>query len=816
MSLQREHLIAIGLAVLGFQAPMDARAQQQVASPSLLQEVTVIARKVEESAQSVPITVTALSAADLGKSVVLNVQDLETRVTGLVVTPNTKGGSPNFSIRVAKTSGAEGGGITTYIDDVPMLSPQSIFYSLYDLSSVQTFKGPQGTLFGTNATGGAIIFRPNRPTKEFEASVDVGYGNYSRADFQGMVNIPVSDAFQFRLAGEIVRRDGYVKNLTPVNGNDELSDDRHESARLSARFSPTGGFTNDLVLDYFNENDQPRQAVPVFFSNPFLTAPVTNTFGCGILCGPFGLGATGAGIRLYNDHTVSLSANGATPNAITPTFNKARIWGAADTAAFDFSDQLSFKNVIAYRHEELNTFEDNDGTSLALVNGRTLQHNSQWTEEPSIRFTSTGGKFRLVSGLFLSHKKLDDGDAYNLAFLLDPSFVPFLPAPGAGLFPIPQISDNHYDRKLDSYAVYSQASIDLSDTLTATLGARYNRDHGTFKNQLRGGTGNGNAALGLSSAFLNPTGNSFLGDCRAASMAGYAGANLTECFANRSATWEAPSFTFSIENRFSDKSLLYFTTRGGYQAGGFNNEISNVELQTYNPEKVVDFETGLKSDWSLAGRPIRTNVDTFFGRYKNMQRQSNGSYTNGAQFQAIFNAGTSTYYGSDVEISVFPFESLELSGAWTYLHSEYDRFVIPAVPGGAGVFANPQDLSNSTLSLSPKNTVNVQASYHWPVPSRIGALSSTLSYYYRSAVLLNDFQTPGFEQYDSQKGYGLANATQDWENIFGSRLSVNLWIRNITDKKYAVQASNQTLTFGYATYLFGDPRTYGLNLHYKF
>ena len=162
-----------------------------------------------------------MSAATLEANAVQNVGDLQTSVPGLLVTLNSQGAAPVFAIRAAKADNGTSDTVTAYVDDVPVSSTRAVANMMYDMQSISTLKGPQGTLFGANATGGAIVFRPNKPTDEFDAYVKLGYGNWDRMEFEGMVNVPVTETFGFRLAGSFIKRDGYYENATPVNDNDE-------------------------------------------------------------------------------------------------------------------------------------------------------------------------------------------------------------------------------------------------------------------------------------------------------------------------------------------------------------------------------------------------------------------------------------------------------------------------------------------------------------------------------------------------------------------------------------------------------------------
>jgi iron complex outermembrane receptor protein len=244
---------------------------------------------------------------------------------------------------------------------------------------------------------------------------------------------------------------------------------------------------------------------------------------------------------------------------------------------------------------------------------------------------------------FFSQLKRQTGNSYTVYG--EPYTVP------AAFFPIQ--SNSFYWRDLKSHAVYSQFSYDLTKELTATLGLRYTWNTGNYKATNRLGFGY-NPATNQSNPAFGPVaigGNFFSGPC-AAGLRNYFNFNAAACTGEQSLKSQAPSFTFTLEDKYSEHSMIYATMRGGYLAGGFNNQTYTPDHsgQTFKPEKVVDFETGVKSDWDLWGRPIRTNLAVFYSNYKNMQRVQNGQTTDpvsGAfvSYVAVQNAGAATAYG---------------------------------------------------------------------------------------------------------------------------------------------------------------------------
>lgn len=274
--------------------------------------------------------------------------------------------------------------------------------------------------------------------------------------------------------------------------------------------------------------------------------------------------------------------------------------------------------------------------------------------------------------------------------------------------------------------------------------------------------------------------------------------------------------------------MVYATLRGGYLVGGFNNQVALPEGQTFKPERVTDVEFGSKSDWELLGGPIRTNAAVFYGTYKNQQRVQNGTTATGTTYIAVQNAGSSTFYGFDIDVTYEPVRALVLSATWNHIIAEYTNFDASLnIPGVVATI----DLNGKQASQTPKDVLTASATLRWPVPAAIGDISSTYSYFWRAETLHHDSPTiagpvgpdghltsitDDFTAYDRLPSFGLSNFSTDWKNIFGTKVDLSVWVKNLFDKDYYIYGSNQLLQFGYATYLLGDPRMYGANLRYNF
>jgi iron complex outermembrane recepter protein len=805
--------MASGPVLAATTASADSADAAAATGSTTLQEVIVTAEKRQQSEQVVPVSIEALTGKQLAAQVVLNVQDLMEHVTGLVVAPDSQGDAPTFAIRSSKQDNGTTGGVAVYLDNMPLTSNYSVANANYDIASVDVLKGPQGTLFGASATGGAIVFRTNQPTKQFDAWVSAEGGDYGRQEYTGMVNVPVSDALQVRLAADYVDRpDGFVKNLVPAPGEPaNLSTDLHDSARLSVRLT-TGAVINDLVADYYHENDMPTQSV--------LTQLLPSI--------------TALGVPLLNGYNqVAIGGNASGINL--PLFQRITSGGAQDTLTWPINSNFTFVNTLGYRDDSQDTFQSSSSEVIDLVNGRTTIVDVSGVEEATLHFTSDDERVRNTTGLFLNEHRQGTNNSYDLAqnytYDLDLPAGLFGPGSPAIVSPLSELSNSRYNRKLHSLAPYSQTEIKLTSELTAIVGVRYNWDGGSFNDQQRGGT--------PPEYFFEPeaSGNPYFGPC-SPSTATYAPRyDSASCIASNSASFKAPSWNFALQDQFASHSMIYFRVAHGYIAGGFNDEISDPRYQIFQPEKTTEFETGIKSDWDLAGRPVRTNFDLFDGDVSNKQEVENGetcaneptltaaectAFYDGnnvtSQWIGVFNAGSLNYYGFDLETEYLPFDWLHLNAAWTFIEASYTSFAFPTV----GEIPS-EDLSGSTPAQVPKNTITANATVDWPVPSNLGAVSSTLSMYYRASTTFSDVinfcnvQT-GFclnPNSDTAPAYSVYDFSTFWNGVAQSHFDLNVYVKNLANKRYVIYQSPQA-SLGYAAATFGNPRTFGVGVRYNF
>lgn len=751
-----------------------------------ISDIVVTARKTQEKLQDVPIAVTAIGGAALKQQTIQSVQDIQFHVPGFVEYPEAQGGAPDFAIRGAKQQGVSGsqGGVATYLDYVPLSSNYSIATSTYDMQSVQVLKGPQGTLFGKNTTGGAIIFSPNKPTDTFEGSATGEYGNYNRVDITGMVNLPITEGVGLRVAGRYVHRDPYIENIGSAGGGAD-SENNH-SIRASLRIQPNGTITNDTVFDYYHQNQHPNTDRVTGYNAPFL-------------CSIYPQDCTN-GVSAAYTKALTLPLRKADYGS-DANVNRGTYWGIANTTTFAPSDLFSIRNIFGYRHDKLDSLEENDGTYLPILEGTNHNRQRQITDEIDFIGKLFDDRLSYTAGLYYADNKYTQVSLYRIFAPVGTIYGEFAPG-GGGLpqFPIvipgvvnfaPIAPSNQYNIfSTKSKAVFGQVNYKITDQLTLTAGARYNQDKVKFNSQQYQGFTDATQTVARCNIAAYANASELVGPCEVARRTKF-----------NSFTWNG-----SLNFKPDPRTLIYVSAGRGFQAGGFNQQIKEVQYRTFKPEKVFNVEAGIKKDWSIGDRPIRTNASIFRASYKDQQRVENGTYSDGLNYIATFNAANSTIWGGEMEINYLPVRDLELSMSYSYINAKYDTFLSPAV--GTNV---SKDLSGLAIAATPKHTINGTISYSAPVNSGDGKLRFSLSGYYRSGVYFNDLAQ---DPLNYQKGYALANGRIDLLKTLP--VDIGVWMNNITNKKYGVFKFNNLNSLSYSAIFLGAPRTFGVDVSVHF
>jgi iron complex outermembrane receptor protein len=744
-------LVAAGaFALLAIPDPSAVYAAESAdAGPDALEQIVVVAQRREELAQTVPLSITAITAVELQNNTIQSGLDLQKMVPSLSVIQGTQASSASYSLRGIRN------GVLTYLDETPTLSTEAgavaVDYQLFDLQSVQAISGPQGTLFGRNSTGGAILFVPQKPTKDWEGSLEVGYGNYGRWEGTGYINIPVNDMLQLRIGGQEIHRQAVVTNLA---GPGEQSQGR-SSFRAAMMFTPTDWLHNYLLVDGGNTDETPF-------------APISKGY-VGGAC-PAALFACFYGKIPVQQQALQDALGNRTVSQPYPEYQRGQERGVEDVLTADLGP-YTLKYIFGYRTSNVHQLGNQISMAIPAIFGQGLNNSDQRTHELQLSGTALGNTFRWVGGLFYrnNHSQNDNADLV-LAPLGTVITDPF-DLSTAYVSPVQQ-------RNI-SKAGYAQGTYNFTDALGLTLGARYTQDdqHSIAE-----------AYAPKFTCILNPA---------------IPGVNLATCQQPQYARFHAITYNASMDYKLTNGIFLYATTRRGYNPGGFNQGV-DPSLAAYTPEYLKDYEIGIKADWRIAGIPVRTNVSGFYGKYTDIQRTGNRlieTSTGLRPFSGIFNAASATIYGSQFDFQVRPVEWLTLSGNYGYLHTKYDQFSNDITGNATG----------NAFAQAPEQTANFGINVTQPMS--FATFDGNVGYAYLSKVTFADANLGRGIAF--QGGYGLVDARMALKNIVGSGFDVAIWGKNLTNKLYNVNISDEPV-FGFTTDIFGDPRTYGVEVRYSF
>ncbi len=415
-------------ALMATQPVMAQGASTENASENIggIQEIIVTAQRREENLQDVPISVSAFSAEQLSARGTTDVSRLEGMVPGF--TFGRSGSDARPAMRGVRTENIGVNGDTTigfFVDGIYQSRASQATTGFVDIERVEVQRGPQGTLYGRNTTGGAIRVITAKPTNEFEGSAEASIGSFNRWHFKGSVNLPASDSLSFRLNGFIEKGDGWADNL--FDGS-EVNDTDGFGARVAVRWVPSDAFTGDLTFDYY-KSDQ---------------------------AGLYGSDRGGIVRPATRDAFTVISG--------TDTSNVGRTYGTALTLNWKLSDALEVQSITGFRnvYQKWNLDLSDQPTSIFLL--YTINDTDSISQELKLNGVGLDDKLKYTAGLFAYKEESFSfiGDQINLWF-------PF------GRVPLPFFGRN-YDVDVKSYAAFAEATYSITPRFRVIAGGRYTKD----------------------------------------------------------------------------------------------------------------------------------------------------------------------------------------------------------------------------------------------------------------------------------------------------------------------------------------------------
>lgn len=636
---------------------------EEKSSQAVLEEVIVTARKREESLQETPVAVSAFGAGALQKAGIRNLADFNKAVPGLDVN-TTNGNAPNANIFIRGVGQRNVGanidsGVGIYLDGIYLPRADGALLDISDVQSVQILRGPQGTLFGKNTTGGAVVFTTNRPAEEFGADVSFGVGRLNDRIVNGMLNVPLTDKWLSRLSFFGRWRDGFIDN--EFLDKDFVDEDR-QAAIFKLRYLASDDLTVDIITDYSRVTSSPRPAKCKLV--PGITGWLAELVDA-IVVEP----STG---RKYVDFCRDASeAGGGDPRSVESSLDAkylAEVKGISLQFDWNISDALNFKSITGFRNTKAAQDDDIGGTSLVfhrIMHGNDFvepRNTNQYSQEFQLTGDLFDGRMQYVSGLYYFQEETD-GSIF--ASITVSPMGPTVAGPETFtlLATATETLTNH-----SAAAAFSQIDWEILPKVTVTAGIRYTTETRELNlntyvpdpdtiNAAEGAMPPTEIAAGI---FREP----LIGPFEFNPNFSFLPASQFEDELTNDAWTPMFSLRYLIEDwGFINGGSVYATWSKGFLSGGLNESTGGID--EFKPEKVTNIEAGVKLD--MWNQRLRVNASVFDSDYTDRQLTTividpNTSSPVGANL----NAEESRIRGVELETTLLATENLMLlfNGSW--------------------------------------------------------------------------------------------------------------------------------------------------------
>jgi len=750
-------------AVAAVSSPAHAAAVADDATSTALDEVVVTAQKREQNLQKVGISVTAISGDEIRERGVTNSVELITRTPNVDnYSPYGPGSSANVVIRgIGLNDFGEGheAPVTVYVDEFYLVSVPAVDFALFDLSRAEVLRGPQGTLFGRNSTGGLVHYITERPSDDVTGYAKAAYARFGELKVEGAVNAPLSDRLTARVSFLSHHSNGYIRNLNPAFADDKGAAAGIDSVRAQLRFRDDGWDVllkaeygrQDRVHTYYEQTPSVRDPLTGLASvNPAGTDPA-------------GYNETrfGAGKRnvAYTSDPQRLKSEG-----------RAVLLRAEKT----FGD-TTFTSISGYMNLDRKLVEDCDASPNRTCFAEFPYESDTATQE--FRFYHDGEGLRWTAGVYGLYAKAKNRPfaVFNVPLSGPTAVNPVTGLYNGVLFPVALSAD--WRLRTTSIAAFGQGEMDLTPQLTLIAGARITRDNKHFRDA-------DNASLRTCPGWPIPT------NCALPPS----GPGIAHPYADTYAK-TLISGKLEVDFRPTEDLMLFASVSRGTKAGGFNNGFYPGGVQPsqipYRDENVIAYEVGEKATL-LDGR-VRFNTSAFYYDYDRFQT------FNFEGIGGLLTNHDARSYGVEVEFESRPVENLEVRLGGSWLKTRIDS-VANGRPGGGSYVADRQ------MSNAPRWTANGAVSY--TVPLAGPSLIFNWDWNYRSSRFTNNFndpsvKLPGYIKHNADITY---RANDNWQ--------AQVFVRNIGNK-LALSKAFQFNDLGYTQYIYSEPRVFGASVTFN-
>ncbi|HLG88520.1 MAG TPA: TonB-dependent receptor [Alphaproteobacteria bacterium] len=786
----------------GEQAFAQTAAQPAASGGTGLEEIVVTARRREEKAQAVPITLLSFSPATLQKQDIRDPLKLTDSIPGF-------NGATGASLGLTYTFLRGAPGVIFYWNQVPINANNQAAGFYFDIDSLQVLYGPQGTLFGLSNDAGALLFEPKHPVNGFEGYGQLTLGNYGRATVEGVVNVPViDDKLLVRIGGQYQTQDGYQH---VIKQNIDLLNQNYWNFRGSVLYRPTDNIQNELMINYFDTQYLPGAFTYAGF-NPgpaqafgSLSLQQILTFAKLGFIGPLAkaqLANVNVNLQqLLNQQQAlgkyTLAATSLIPTAVLKQLN------IVNTTTWDINDYVTVKNIAAYQEINDYTKADIGGLEFGLLQGLSPLPDQprgpevQYNEEIQVLGNLFDNKLNYQAGFFNQwggspsgaggSTPSDSRAPYGVQYTNDFGGVS---VSGATLT---QVSRTN--------ALYTQETYKLDDYvegLSFTAGFRYTWD----KFYTRGDTYDAFGHLVTPTCLVN----------------GVAKQSPT-CPTSQSARFTSPAYSFQLNYQWRPQTMFYINNSLGYKTGGFNGQ-NFVSFQLFRPEHLNNYEAGIKTDfdWGLIGLDsvkTRFNGSMFYGVYRDIEIQTTGAYLRQTGVLSLgtpyLDVGGGDLWGWDLQLTVLPIPDLQL-----YVDAEYNKGKYKNFQGPNAAGTGQTSVPGVAFEVLPEYKVNSSITYHLSfIPKEYGDVSWTGAYSWVQHSINTDIAN--ITPFDLLPGHHNIDMNLDWNDVLGySGVLLRLWVTNLTNNSVVNGCLCAIHAIGEIGYQPAQPQMFGATLRYEF
>jgi iron complex outermembrane recepter protein len=756
-------------------AAATSSAETSDTNNSGLAEIIVTANKIEEASSKVGATIQTIGVKALEQQQVTTLQDLAAVVPGLTFT-ETEFSTPVYTLRGVgfyENSLAAYPDVSVYLDQAPLPLPTETELTLFDIQRVEVLKGPQGTLFGNNATGGAINYIANKPTKQFTAGTQVSYGKYNTGQVDGFISGPLSDTLLARFAFSMTQSaDGWQHSQTRDDTNGK---ENKIAARAILDWHPMDALRFELNVNGWYDGTQPQQPQFIQFKPNFPTfTPLA---------------------------TQPLAPNDSNVADWSTRFGEPR----SDDALFqtflrtdyDLTSTITITSISNYIYLGRNQRPGQNGSQYS-TSDETLNLGNINSFSQELRIAGGGnGPLRWLGGVNYSGDRVREKDTISWPDGSTFTFPPFAGSRG---------NTDDSTQKMNNYAAFAHADYNILDDLKLKAGVRGTQadrstdacgisyygtpldPNGIIQNFVAG------TAAFLGRRPFTPVGP---GQCAMIGPApafeiGRLNAHLNE----HNISWSG-----GLDWQATDTLLAYANISRGYKAGGFPTLPGSIDLALtpVTQEKVTDYEAGFKAQF--LGRRLLVDGAAFYYDYTDKQLKSRLIDPIFGVLTALVNIPKSTIRGAELEVHARPLLGLDIGAAATFLDAKIDRFT------GVNQVGKVDNFAGSSVPYTPKWTLTSNINYEHPVTDQwAGFVGAQLSYETKVSAAI------GSPSLYLMPAYSLVNLQLGVQSQDG-RWRVFAWGKNVLNRFYVnniVEAEDAVIRYT------GRPATYGLAVNYRF